>query len=82
MKRIERSDRSLPRETTYAESRELRRLAQYEARVIVSLRNGDIVEGSLESHDAAAINVVDERGRSLVLPKREIRTIAEIEEPL
>ena len=38
MKRNERPNRSLPRETTYAELRELRRLAQYEARVIVSLR--------------------------------------------
>jgi len=82
MNRTERPNRSMPREATFAEARELRRLAQYEARVIVSLRNGDKVEGLLEAHDAAAINVLDDQGRSLVLPKREIRTIAEIEEPL
>ena len=72
----------MPRETTFAESRELRRLAQYEARVTVSLHDGTRVEGALESHDAAAISVLDDQGRSLVLPKRDIRTIAEIEEPL
>ena len=71
----------MPRDQTFAESRELRRLAQYEARVVVSLRGGKRIEGILEAHDAAAISVLDEEGRSIVLPKREIRTIAEIEEP-
>jgi hypothetical protein len=75
-----RPDRSLPRDQTFAESRELRRLAQYEARVVVSLRNGGSIEGALEAHDADAISVLDDEGRSLVLPKSDIRTIAEIEE--
>lgn len=80
MKPNDRSERSLPRETTLAETRELRRLAQYEARVAISLRGGGRVEGMMESHDAAAISVLDDEGRSLILPKSDIRTIAEIEE--
>ena len=80
MKRDDRSERSLPRDVTLAEIRELRRLAQYEARVAVSLRGGKRVEGVLESYDAAAISVLDDAGRSLVVPKRDIRTIAELDE--
>ena len=72
----------MPRETTYAESRELRRLAQYESRVTVTLRNGEKIEGALEAHDVGSIHILDDEGRSLVLSKREIRSIAEIEEPL
>jgi hypothetical protein len=75
------ADRSLPRDETFAESRELRRLAQYEARVAISLRGGGRVEGVLEAYDAGAVSVLDDQGRSLVLPKREIRTIAEVDEP-
>jgi small nuclear ribonucleoprotein (snRNP)-like protein len=75
------ADRSLPRDETFAESRELRRLAQYEARVAISLRGGGRVEGVLEAYDASAVSVLDDQGRSLVLPKREIRTIAEVDEP-
>jgi hypothetical protein len=80
MKPHDRSERSLPRDVTLAESRELRRLSQYEARVAVSLRGGKRIEGVLEAHDAAAISVLDDQGRSLVLPKRDIRTIAELDE--
>lgn len=80
MKRHDRSERSLPREMTLEETRELRRLAQYEARVSISLRGGGRVDGTMESHDAAAISVLDDEGRSLVLLKSDIRTIAEIEE--
>jgi hypothetical protein len=75
-------DRSVPSDQTLAELRELRRLAQYEARVIVSLRGGARVEGVFEAHDADAVSILDDEGRSLVLPKREIRTITEIDEPL
>ncbi len=82
MKRNERPNRSMPRERTFAEARELRRLVQYEARVVVRLHGGIEVEGALEAYDAAAIRVLDDRGRAVVVPKREIRTIAEIEEPL
>ena len=71
----------MPRDQTFAESRELRRLAQYEARVVVSLRGGKRIEGILEAHDAAVVSILDEQGRSIVLQKREIRTIAEVEEP-
>ena len=82
MIRKDRPSRSLPREQTFEEARELRRLAQYEARVSVALQDGSHVEGSLESHDASAIRVLDDEGRSLILPKREISTIAEVEDPL
>ncbi|MEZ5361673.1 MAG: hypothetical protein R2748_04840 [Bryobacterales bacterium] len=58
----------------------MRRLTQYEARVRVHLRGGESVEGILEAHDAGAISVIDDQGRSLVLPKRDIRTIAELDE--
>jgi hypothetical protein len=75
-------DRSVPSDHTFAETRELRRLAQYESRVVVSWREGARIEGVFEDHDADAISVLDEQGRSLVLPKREIRTITEIDEPL
>ena len=75
-------DRSVSSDQTFAEMRELRRLAQYESRVVVSLRDGARIEGVFEAHDSDAISVRDDQGRSLVLPKREIRTITEIDEPL